>query len=606
MDESGLLADLPLPVSLNTVTTHYQLVEIGAVRSPQANHLEPEALVYFSPIQQGTCAAADAERIQQPIPMQLAPLLVPGTVWTANGMLVDEGMNTYPGRRQLVLGKQAPDLCRLADLFPLESSCPVFLQRACPDAWYTVIKGRNEQLLVPCFELLRSFCYQEAGSLSNFLFSRLPLDALCWPIAAPTSGNDFTAHLCVAAESLRRHEAIVLAELLFNAPYRASIEQAHLHLAATWHAHETNRQVAQAFAKVSLQLGRNVKATASGVAFTVGKQNYFWISRLLPSPTWHAFKKVVYHPLGDRSRNRTPLSSLAQPAFRDILHGRRPTPKMLLAAGLPESFRQFGRGLRPKSFTATQVAAIESFQWATRIPMQQQPVFADPNVVNHLWARPGYAPIGKEARLPANPFFEEVCTHLRDLGCSVKLLEINNPGRRFGQGRSIFPYSCAPHPSTHLPDGRYRPLSIACIQWGGGYFYAINCLDSKRLILFYQKNLKEISTKEMKSLLLTVVDQDFHWQHIARHLPYTNTHDLIVFELVFGVAWLSESIHLSLKHAVSYYNQAVEFFRQIENLYLSNTMSDSAQLKLIDEIRTSIDKIQYPGNQIGEAFERLK
>lgn len=53
------------------------LIEVGPIRPQQAGHLEPEALVSFSAIQPGTRAAPDAERILQPIPMQLAALLVP-------------------------------------------------------------------------------------------------------------------------------------------------------------------------------------------------------------------------------------------------------------------------------------------------------------------------------------------------------------------------------------------------------------------------------------------------------------------------------------------------------------------------------------------------
>jgi hypothetical protein len=433
----------------------------------------------------------------------------------------------------------------------------------------------------------------------------LPLDALCWPIAAPSKGNDFTAHLCVAAASLCEHEAIILAALLFNAPYRASIEQAHLHLATTWHAHEANREIAQAFAKVYFQLGRNVKAEALGMRFTVGKQHYFWISRLIPSPAWHSFKEVVYHPLGDSSGNRNPFPTLPQPMVRDMLQGRRPAPKTLPAAGFPESFRQFGRGLRNNPFTAERIQVTESFEWAMRIPMQNPPIFADYHVVDHLWARPGYAPTGVESILPVNLFVEQVSTHLQKLGCYTKAVEINNPRRRFGPGHSIFPYACAPDRVTHLPDGRYRPLSITLIQWGGGHFYLLNSLDSKSLILLYQKSLAEVSTKELNALLLVAIKLNFHWERITHRLPYINTHELIVFELEFGIAWVSESIHISLKHAVSYYNQSVKFFRQVDNLDLTNALSDSAQLKLLDDVHFNIGKIQYPGNQIGEPFIRL-
>ncbi|WP_046247032.1 hypothetical protein [Hymenobacter terrenus] len=262
MDGRGFPGGLPLEVSQGVAPTQYQLVEVGPIRPQQASYLEPDALVSFSAIRPGARAAPDAERILQPIPMQLAALLVPGSVWSSSGSLVDESLTTYTGLRQLVLGKRAPALCHLAQLFPLETSRPAFLQSAGSDAWYAVINGEKEQLLVPCFELLRAFCYQAAGSLSNYLFSRLPLDALCWPIAAPTKRTNYTAHLCVAAKSLPGQEAIVLAELLFNSHYRESIYQAHLQLAATWHELEAARKIPQAYARITFELGRNVKAQA--------------------------------------------------------------------------------------------------------------------------------------------------------------------------------------------------------------------------------------------------------------------------------------------------------------------------------------------------------
>lgn len=606
MDGREFAGALPLEVSQGTAPTQYQLIEVGPIRPQQAGHFEPEALVSFSAIHPGARAAPDAERILQPVPMQLAALLVPGSVWSSSGSLIDEGLTTYTGRRQLMLGKRAPALCRLAQLFPVETSRPAFLQSAASDAWYAVINGGKEQLLVPCFELLRAFCYQEAGGLSNYLFSRLPLDALCWPLAAPSRGNDYTAYLCVAAQSLLGQEAVVLAELLFNSRYRDSIYQAHLHLAATWHECEAARKLPHAYVRVPFELGRNVKAQALGVSFNVGKQRYFWVSRLMPSPTWPLVKRVVYHPLGDSSENRSPFSTKTQPAFRDVLHGRRPTPKTLPVLGLPESFWQFGRRLPENAFWGARLPVHRSFRWAKRIPNGSPPVFADSQVLDHLWSRPGYTPIGKEPSLPHNLFFQQVCTHLRQLGCHTNAVEINNPGRRFGPGRSVFPYVLAPHPTTHLPDGRYRPLSIACIQWGGGNFYLLNVLDEKELVLFYHKNLIKQSAKECNDILKAAVSVGFSWEYITRKLPYVQSHELMVFAFVFDVDWVSASILTSLKHAISYYNLSAEFSRQIANLDLSHAPSDYEQIKMIDEVHQNIHNLSCPGDRIGEPLSKVE
>ncbi|WP_197076924.1 hypothetical protein [Hymenobacter terrenus] len=274
--------------------------------------------------------------------------------------------------------------------------------------------------------------------------------------------------------------------------------------------------------------------------------------------------------------------------------------------GLPESFWQFGRGLPENAFGVARLPVHKSFQWAKRFPTESPPVFADSKVLDHLWSRPEYIPTGKDPLLPNNPFFQQVCTHLRQLGCLTNAVEINNPRRRFGPGRSVFPYVCAPHPTTHLPDGRYRPLSVARIQWGGGNFYLLNVLDEQALVLFYHKNLIEHSVKECNDVLLAAVGVDFRWEYIARKLPYVMSHELIVFNFVFDEEWVSASILTSLKHAISYYNLSAEFSRQIANLDLSHALSDSEQIKMIDEVHQNIHNLSCPGNQIGEPLSKVK
>ena len=134
----------PSGASLDPTATYYQVAEVGAIRPPQAPHLDPEALVYFTALQPGAGVYPTAKRLLQPIPMQLATMLIPGTIWSMDGQLVNDGGNTYAERRTLTLGKRAPALRQLAQLFPLEQHRPLLLRETAPETWYAVIHGDNE------------------------------------------------------------------------------------------------------------------------------------------------------------------------------------------------------------------------------------------------------------------------------------------------------------------------------------------------------------------------------------------------------------------------------------------------------------------------------
>jgi len=598
----------PLPAPLDPTATYYQLSEVRAIRPQQASHLAPEALVYFTEIRQGDFAVLNAKRILQPISMQLATMLIPGTIWSANGQLVSKESNAYAEQRTLKLGRRAPTLRRLVDLFPLEKQRPLILRDSSPDTWYAVVNGENEKILIPCFELLRAFYYKGTGRLSNYFFSRLPLNVLCWPIAEPTANNSFTAHFCVAFTSLQSQEARVLASLLFDSHYRHAIEESHAYLAAAWHACETAGEAAEAYSKVNFKLGREVETEANGISFSIGKQNYFWVSHLTPLYERYVFRRVIYHPLGDEPEGTRIYSAVPQPAFWDMMRSERPIPKTMPAAELPDSFKHFGFkhfGRRRQYDPATQdkrTPVIQAFQWARRLPAKLPPVFADNHIFSHLWSRPGNIPAYHEGILPDNPRFKQALAQLRQYGCVATLLEVNNPTRRFGPGRSTFPYVYPPFDLTHLPDGRHRPLSIARIQWGGGNFYLFNFLEDDKIVLFYHKGLFILPHKVCNNLLITSVDVNSVWKSMTQNLPYIENYIIIPFDWESNNTRTLDSIYGSIKHAISYYNLSINYNNQVDKLDSLQISSVIEREKLIDEILSNIHKIYYPGNYIGEPF----
>jgi hypothetical protein len=119
--------------------------------------------------------------------------------------------------------------------------------------------------------------------------------------------------------------------------------------------------------------------------------------------------------------------------------------------------------------------------------------------------------------LPDLPVFRQLLRGCRKLGCSVHQLEMNNPGRQFGSGRSVFPYACAPEPYTHLPDRRPCPLGVAHIGWGGGNFYLFYVLDYNHVVLAFRDNLAKWTRDEYNELLFHAARTNLDW-HQAQEL----------------------------------------------------------------------------------------
>ena len=152
------------------------------------------------------------------------------------------------------------------------------------------------------------------------------------------------------------------------------------------------------------------------------------------------------------------------------------------------------------------------------MPPAAPPVFADAQATDLLWARPGKYPTGTGSRLPSLPVFQQLLRYFRKHGCLVQRLEVNNPSRRLGIGRSVFPYACAPTIYTHLPDRRQRPLGIARIEKGGGTFYVIYMQGHDRVALVFRRDLTPWSANDCNKLLSHAAQHDHEWEHAGGQL----------------------------------------------------------------------------------------
>jgi len=487
---------------------------------------------------------------------------------------------------------------KLAQLFPPNADRPTLLRTADPNSWYTVVAAEAERVLIPCFELLRAFYYQATGGLSSYFFSRLPLDTLCWPVAAPVPANDFTAHFCVAATLRHQQEARVLAELLFNPACRTGLQLAQAHLALVWHRCQQAHRPAEAHAKVDLRLGRAVAVAAYGASFTVGSQAYFWVSRLVPPPQWFGFQRVVYHPLAPKLPLDLPFAASVELAFTDILHERRATQTVVPAAGLPADFRHFGRYLRAAAITRPAgPPVVRAFPWATCCAAHR---FADGRSQDDLWGRPGYCPVGTAVALPVNPLCEQLLHCLQEKGCLVQRIEVNNPAQQFGPGQSVFPYACPPITQTHLPDRRQRPLTIARLGWGGGNFYLFSVLDAEEVVLVYRADLASWRSEDYHRFLLQTVENLFDWRAAGQRLAVlTGQPHIVCVKWQQSADRLAWAFHQQAIGAVAYYNWQASKEQALQNLPPLPAGS-VAQAQAVHQVRLAAGKRTYPGNYIGE------
>lgn len=157
------------------MTPYYELVQVDAIRPSQTQFTEPEILAYFRLILTDEAAAKETPFILQPIPLRLATYLIPGSIWSADGEFTGSNVDrkisgTY---RELIIGKQAPSLSQLSNILP-DTAWPDCLIGAAHDAWYATVQVGVECILIPCFELLRAFCYKETNAISNFFILVYP------------------------------------------------------------------------------------------------------------------------------------------------------------------------------------------------------------------------------------------------------------------------------------------------------------------------------------------------------------------------------------------------------------------------------------------------
>jgi hypothetical protein len=581
---------------------YYQLLHVGYMRNIPTNPLDQEVLAYFQVAPKSNSPIFEPELVVQPINMQRAALLIPGSQWSTDGYLLSDSSHTYPDHRVISLGANVPRLQPLSKALPIGTVLPPALHTALLSAWYTVLDVGRERILIPCFELLRAFYYQAGGKLVDYFFSRLPIEAVCWPIMPPTIATDFTAHFCVAAQLGNPQEARVLAELLFNSSYRTTIQRAHAYLAMEWQACITRHLVPEVHPKVSFSLGKEISVTAQGVAFTVGSQDFFWVSRLIPVPDWFSFHSVVYHPLQYKPQGyNRPFSSLA--AFTDVLSQRWPTHR------IPESTEPINNFSPVRAVTTNSANSrisgppvIRAFPWAELVPPQFLPIYAEAGATKFLWARPGHSLFGTKSILPRLPAFQQLLRSLRKHGCLVQQLELNNPGRRFGLGRSVFPYACAPTSYTHLPDRRHRPLGIAHIEWGGGNFYVFYVLGYDRVVLFFRESLTSWTLSACNELLHHAARVNLDWLKVSELLPQSIQHRVVISVLQGeSMQVIASKLHRQAQIAIHRYNVMADYIQQCTNLELDPTLPlTPSQNEQLRSLYQAANKKKYAGQYIGE------
>ncbi|WP_155832763.1 hypothetical protein [Hymenobacter swuensis] len=135
----------------------------------------------------------------------------------------------------------------------------------------------------------------------------------------------------------------------------------------------------------------------------------------------------------------------------------------------------------------------------------------------YLWEScPGYKDTtdsGSRSSLATEePVFGQLLAKLAQLVDRIQPIEVNNPDQIHGRGLSSFPLGSLPSVLTHLPSRRLRPIGIAQVQRGGGFYYLIYMSFQKRIILLYDRQLCAMSEEELAEFLYTYSYSPDYWQ----------------------------------------------------------------------------------------------
>jgi hypothetical protein len=315
--DGGLQFALPLP-NLGSAAC-YQLIHLGSLAYGPA--LEQSITGYFQPWHNQAFLTSSLLPVERQIAIHHAAILVPGSLWDAQGMRHTEDCLPPAEYRVWFTGAHPLHVARLRDIIEPACLCPSSFWATQGETWVAVVDYKGEQLLIPCFELLRAFYYHAGARIIRHCFSQLPWDLLCRPHSAPTAATGYQAQIYVAARFLTESEACVLGGLLFDPMFLQSLTRAQ----ASWTSARSvsgRASVTSNYAKTTGHLDRDVLLRIEGHAFVHKQRSYFWVSSLTQMSSPYSFQKLLYHGL--ESCNFPSQEPASFPVCSDLLAHKQP------------------------------------------------------------------------------------------------------------------------------------------------------------------------------------------------------------------------------------------------------------------------------------------
>jgi|GEM_PF-2942694 len=560
--------------------TVFKLIHVGP---PSIDHLRgiPTLLCCFQPWSTEQDCALSSDIITRAANSCLAGSLVCGSLWSEwEPKRID--VHHRHATSQIFCLEAIPLVTnRLQDIIDPATLMPAHFWINHGETQVIRFKFNNKIIIVPYFELIRTFFYSASQRLTEFFFSQSPLESLCYSSTVPTTENSLLARFCVASTALSITEAQVLAGVLFEPSLRRMLRFAQSHWRSLLIAEPLKAGTPEP--RHVGQFARTVFFSASGHDFTYNEEQHFWVDSLeiLGSP--YNFKKIIFHPIIDKKHY--PLPSGTLPLCSDLLQIRLSKTRLINLYNRnqthnithkPLTAKRSKRNERYSAGINAHMPHVEcGLPWA-QLPAKRKYFHGlnDPVTVHSL-STTGLMQSHTDI---LHPQFRFLLDNFISAGYQVKFLEVNNPNSVFGKNISALPIDNQPPLPAYIHKNLIRTFILAEIQLENGPIFLAHpfhqeCPD---MIVYFQKqNLLRPTIEEWNTslALLSFVHNYTDFYTFNRKVVINNKQDTAYSTALIALPFPLKTITVELcmdvaTHVIGKFRKRLQFVIRYRSKYL--------------------------------------
>ncbi|RZK44665.1 MAG: hypothetical protein EOO61_02970 [Hymenobacter sp.] len=214
-----------------------------------------------------------------------------GTLWNSTGKLIADYHQLRNSLRVVQLPNEPLPAKQIKDIIPIDEWITHFPALS-PNTQVNVLVKDNTTVLLPCFEMLRAFYFEESAKILAFLFSQLSISSLARVIIYPTESNSHRARICIAAKHLGTSAVRVIAELLINPNYYHTLRHALNQLFIS-----RKNNINDFYINALFNFDKLIDIQIGGKEFVINNKKYLLAESVLPATNYYSFDKLFYHML---------------------------------------------------------------------------------------------------------------------------------------------------------------------------------------------------------------------------------------------------------------------------------------------------------------------